>query len=286
MKSFSQDRLRDYSALFSRAEVLSWQKGDFCSVYKKIGRYDKDWLDDRRCTYKDYLKYVYGILEKNYINEYVVKNSYLTEVLIPEVKHHGAVIHNEFRVGKSIADLAMFNGTSKVFEIKTEFDSDNRLELQLESYGRIFNEVYLIIPESKVSYYNKVRSSIGLITYNVKNAKDFAVIRQAELNGQIEVDAVMDILHTNEYKSIVKDYFGALPNMTSFNQFELSKQLFFKMPITEVNRLFIFYMKKRKMSADLSSRYHKELNQLILALKLERRDKISLINNLNNSITY
>ena len=36
MKTFSQNQLRDYSALFSRAEVIEWQKGNFHSFNKKF----------------------------------------------------------------------------------------------------------------------------------------------------------------------------------------------------------------------------------------------------------
>jgi len=74
----------------------------------------------------------------------------LTDWLIPDLKNNKATIFSEFRVGKSVADLAIFNGSSKVFEIKTEFDSDIRLEIQLKNYKKIFNEVFLIITESKL----------------------------------------------------------------------------------------------------------------------------------------
>lgn len=285
MKTFSQNQLRDYSALFSRAEVVTWQKGNFYSFNKKINRYDKDWLNQKKYTYKDYLKYVYSILETNYANEYIVKNSFLTEWLIPELKNNKATIFSEFRVAKSVADLAIFNGSSKVFEIKTEFDSDIRLEIQLENYKKIFNEVFLIIPESKLSYYNKVDESVGLITYNIKSQKKFTVKRLSEVKYNVDFDAIMDVLHTNEYRSIVKDYYGELPEMTSFNQFEKSKQLIFNIPPRDLNSLFINYMKRRAMSTELSSRYFKELNQLTLALKLKKQEKVNLISNLNTCLT-
>lgn len=285
MKTFSQNQLRDYSALFSRAEVVTWQKGNFNSFDKKINRYDKEWLDQKKYTYKDYLKYVYSILETNYANEYIVKNSFLTEWLIPDLKNNKATIFSEFRVGKSVADLAIFNGSSKVFEIKTEFDSDIRLEIQLENYKKIFNEVFLIIPESKLSYYDKVDESVGLITYNIKNQQKFTIKRSSEVKFHLDLGAIMDVLHTSEYKSIVKDYYGELPNMTSFNQYEISKQLILKIPPNNLNSLFIKHMKRRAMSTELSSRYFKELNQLSLALKLKKQEKINLISNLNTCLT-
>lgn len=285
MKEFTQVQLRDYSSLFSRAEVFAWQKRNFYSLNQKIIRYDKELLLEKKYTYKDYLKYVYTILESNYATEYVIKNSFLTDWLIPELNNTKATVFNEFRVGKSVADLAIFNGSSKVFEIKTEFDSDVRLELQLENYKKIFNEVYLIIPETKFSHYNNVDKSVGLIFYNIKKEQKFVLKRISEINYSIDPCAIMNILHTHEYKSIIKEFYGKLPEMTSFSQFEKSKQLILQIPIIDFNILFIKYMKKRVMSTELSTRYFKEFNQLTLALKLGKQQKSNLITNLNTSLT-
>ena len=284
MKPYTYEQLRDYSALFSRAEALAWQKGSFYSLNQKINRHDKAWLSEKKCSYSDYLKYIYRILESHYPTEYIIKNSFLNESLIPELKKSEATIFNEFRVGESVGDLAIFNGISKVFEIKTEFDSDARLKLQLENYKRIFSEVYLIVPESKLGYYKKVDTSIGLILYDTSKKKKFFLERNSNFNTNIDLCAIMNILHTNEYKSIIIDYYGEVPKMTSFNQFEKSKKLIVEIPIIDFNKLFIKYMKKRVMSTELSSRNFKELNQLALALKLGRREKLNLIGNLKTSL--
>lgn len=285
MKAFTQNQLRDYSALFSRSEVYAWQKSNFYSIDQKIIRYDQKWFVEKNNTYKDYLKYVYGILETNYINEYIVKNSFLTEWLLPELKGNTATIFNEFRVGKSVADLAIFNGRSKVFEIKTEFDSDHRLQSQLENYHKIFNETFLIIPESRLNYYRKYSNSVGLISYNFKKQKKFEIERPCEVNYDLNSSIVMDTLHTEEYKSIVSEYYGELPSMTSFNQFEISKELILNIPIKILNNLFIEQIKKRKMSEVLSTRYFKEFNQLSLALKLNKQEKQDILRKLNTRLT-
>ena len=75
----------------------------------------------------------------------------------------------------------MFNGCSKVFEIKTEFDSDFRLPLQLENYKKAFNQIYLIVPETKLKLYEKYDSSIGLITFNSSNENSFEIIQSISL---------------------------------------------------------------------------------------------------------
>lgn len=278
------NQLRDYSSLFSRSQVLSWLKMDFSSINYKIKRYDVKWLNSQNQTYLDYLKYVYSILADNYQNEYIFKNEFLNNWLIKELGETNSQIFSEFRVGNSIADLVMFNGCSKIFEIKTELDSDSRLTLQLENYEKAFNQIFLIIPKSKIHIYEKQDASVGLITYDPSSENLFSIYRNAKLNLNIEASVIMSILHTSEYKSIVKGHYGYLPKMTSFNQFNVCSELIFEIPKEKLNKLFIDEMKKRSSSNVLSSRYYKEFNQLFLALKMNSNSKREMIESLKTNI--
>ncbi len=283
---YQNNQLRDYSTLFSRNEVLSWLKMDFTSIDFKIQRYDNKWLKSSNVTYLDYLKYVYSVLALNYQNEYIFKNEFLNDWLISEIGEDNSKIFSEFRVGNSVADLVMFNGCSKVFEIKTEFDSDFRLPLQLENYKKAFNQIYLIVPETKLSLYEKYDSTIGLITFNSSNENSFEVNRKALNNPEIDPQTIMSILHTNEYKSIVKKHFGYLPEMTSFSQFKICSELICEIPKIELNKLFITQIKKRGDNEALSSRYYREFNQLFLALKMNRTNKKKMIDILKTPLQY
>ena len=278
------DQLRDYSSLFSRSQVHSWLKMDFSSINFKIERYDGKWLNPHNSTYLDYLKYIYSVLADNYQNEYIFKNEFLNSWLIKELGETNSQIFSEFRVGNSIADLAMFNGCSKIFEIKTELDSDSRLTLQLQNYEKAFNQIFLVIPKSKLNIYEKQEASIGLITYDRTSVNTFSLHRNAQANFEIEPSTIMSILHTNEYKSIIKNYHGKLPQMTSFNQYKVCSELIFEIPINQLNKLFIDAMKKRNSSNALSSRYYKEFNQLFLALKMNRDLKNKMIESLKTTI--
>lgn len=284
--TYDHHQLRDYSSLFSRSAVLSWLKMDFASINNKIIRYDEKWLTHSNATYLDYLKHVYAVLAVNYQNEYIFKNEFLNKWLISELGEEKSKVFNEFRVGNSVADIAMFNGHSKVFEIKTEFDTDARLSLQLENYSKAFNQVFLIVPESKLSTYQKYDYAVGLITFNSKNNDSFHLKRPASVNLEIDPTTIMSILHTSEYKSIVKTYFGYLPEMTSFNQFKICDELIKGISKTELNKLFISQIKKRGHNNTLSSRYYKEFNQLFLALKMSRTDRNIMIDLLKTPLKY
>lgn len=283
--TYNQNQLRDYSSLFSRSGAELWIKSNFDSIDYKIGRYDIKWQNSANATYLDYLKYVYQILEKNYQNEYIFKNSFLNEWLISEIGHNKTKVFNEFRVGNAVADLVMFNGISKVFEIKTEFDSAKRLNLQIENYRKAFNQIFLIVPERKLSIYAKFDKNIGLISFNnSEKTERFTLHRDAITNDEVNSETIMKVLHTNEYKSVVKSFYGELPIMTSFNQYSICKELINKIPNIKLNKMFIEKMKNRNLENALSNRYYKEFNQISLALKLNKKDKEIMIKNLKSPI--
>lgn len=283
--TYNQNQLRDYSSLFSRSGAELWIKSNFDSINYKIERYDIKWQNSSNATYLDYLKYVYQILEKNYQNEYVFKNSFLNEWLISEIGHNNTKVFNEFRVGNALADLVMFNGKSKVFEIKTEFDSTKRLNLQIENYSKAFNQIFLIVPENKLSVYAKFDESIGLISFNNNEKSErFTLQRDAITNDDVDSETIMKVLHTIEYKSIVKSFYGELPIMTSFNQYNICRELIKEIPNNELNKKFIEKMKNRNLENALSNRYYKEFNQISLALKLNKKDREIMIKNLKSPI--
>lgn len=283
--TYDQNQLRDYSSLFSRSAAEHWIKSNFESIDYKIERYDIKWQNSTNATYLDYLKYVYQILDKNYQNEYIFKNSFLNEWLISEIGHNNTKVFNEFRVGNAVADLVMFNGKSKVFEIKTEFDSTKRLNLQIENYSKAFNQIFLIVPESKLSVYSKFDKSIGLISFNkCEKSERFTMRRDVVTNYEVDSETIMKVLHTNEYKSIVNFFYGELPVMTSFNQYNICNELIKEIPNIELNKMFIEKMKNRNLENALSIRYYKEFNQISLALKLNKKDKEIMIKNLKSPI--
>ncbi|WP_240905066.1 sce7726 family protein [Flagellimonas oceani] len=245
-----------------------------------MNRYDEDWFENNNSSFLEYLRYIYKILENNYQNEYVFKNSFLNEILINDIISGDSKVFSEFRIGNAVADLVLFNGTSKVFEIKTEMDSAKRLDIQLKNYRTAFNEIYLIIPESKSKEYTYLEQEIGIITYQPNDLEKFKITRKATSNETVDPNVIMEVFHTNEYKGLVLEYFGSLPRMTSFNQFEKCKELILQIPNHILNSYFISIMKRRQKQVAIAKKHYKEFNQISLALKLtttERKELIGLL---------
>lgn len=280
--SYPINQLRDYSSLFSRSEVDRWRNGDFSNLNNNIYRYDNK-LFEKEISYLKYLKYIYKVLRRDYPYEYIYKNEFLNQWVKNELGSNNSVVFNEFRIGKATADLALFNGTSKVFEIKTIFDSEYRLSRQLNEYKKLFNEIYLIVPASQLEKYSLINDKVGIITYSASN-NTFQLVRKSYSQKNPNFSIIMKVLHTKEYKDIVSEFYGKLPEINDFTQFDICKDLIHKIPSSDLNTLFIKTLKKRKVNNLFFNNINNEFNQICLSLNLNKKEKEKLIYKLNIKI--
>ena len=277
----SINQLRDFSSLFTRSEVNRWFKEDFESIDIKLQRYQLT-KKNRGNSYLNILRQAYKILEKQYPNEYILKNEFLTQWLKNELGNNQSIIFNELRIGKAIADLAMFNGKSKVFEIKTILDKEYRLSNQLQEYKKLFNEVYIIIPRELYDKYSDFDKQVGIITYEA-HSKNFKLIQKSYFNLNIDINVLMEVLHTKEYLQIVKQFYKEVPEMNSFNQFKICKDLISKIPSNNLNELFIEKMKERRINNEFFNKINREFNQICLSLNLNKSERNNLIHKLKTN---
>lgn len=281
-KTYPVNQLRDYSSLFMRSEISRILDNDHSFINRKIERYDK-YLFNKEITYLKYYKYIYKVLGKYYPNEYYYKNEFINKWLKSELGNSNSVIFSEFRIGRAIADLAMFNGTSKVFEIKTVLDKVYRLSGQIDAYRKIFNEIYLIVPVTCIKKYISYDKNVGIISFD-SHYRNFQLIRESVKNLNPDISTIMEVLYTHEYKDIVRLYYGSLPKMTDFSQFEICSRYISEIPVEILNVLFVNTIKKRKVHNLFFNKINSELNQICLSLNLNKIERDKLISNLNTQI--
>ena len=264
-----EQRLRSYSSIFSRMSLYPVMESDDCSLLDmKISRFDSYNVGKKFITYLDYLKFVYVELRKHYRCEYIYKNT-LIDSLIKEYGTKNSLIVNEFKVGSSVADMVLFNGTSKAYEIKTELDSNKRLNGQLSDYSKIFQESYIVTHESLIKKYEGVHESVGIIALTENNGKlSLKKIRPALENEKMDVNILIRSIRTNEYKNIVQAFYGVLPNVNSFDMFETCKAMMSQIPSKKIHEFFLSEMKKRKSNNAFLDKYQKELRHFCLSINI------------------
>lgn len=290
MKAISRnmelEKLRSYATVFSSTSFSKLlHRNDYSFINAKIERYDFSKVGKEIHTYHDYIQYIYKELRKRYRNEYIYKNTFINDLLLNKYGVKDTIAINEFRVGNSIADIVMFNGTSKAFEIKTELDSNKRLSRQLSDYTKIFKSCYIVTHESLSEKYLREDDNIGVIAL-VERSKSLIMqeVRVAKENSFIDPETLIHALRTSEYKSIVKQYYGVLPDMNSFNMFEICKGLMKQIPHEQLNDLFIDELKKRKSNTDIIKTFPGELRQLYFAMNINSKSYYELNYKLSEKI--
>lgn len=87
---------------------------------------------------------VYDYLKNNYRCEYVYKNEIARQLLLKKHPDKSATLLREVASDKAIADIVIVNGHTIAYEIKTELDNFDRLNNQLESYSKLYDQVFVV----------------------------------------------------------------------------------------------------------------------------------------------
>lgn len=139
-----------------------------------------------------------SIILKYYPNETCIKSCFINQILL-KVKNQVTVF--EFPVGNSRADLCKINGSSVAYEIKTDLDNLVRLDKQLNDYSQIFEKVFVICSDSRLSdIEKKMLPSCGIYIYNITNHGNikFTLYRDASFSNQINAECQLNALRKQE----------------------------------------------------------------------------------------
>ncbi len=259
--------LRSFSSAFTRST--------FCDIINYDDYSYLDWLIEHYSikfrgdvSYYNYLKAIYSKMAKEYRCEYVYKNELIHE-LIKKYGTKNTSLYNEFRVGDSIVDIAFFNGESKAFEIKTQYDSAKRLNKQLQSYSRVFDKCYVVIPEERLFDYYEHDDKTGIILLKRINGKMvLEEFREAKQNDVYDAELLMSCMRTNEYEKLLIDSFGSLPVASPGQLYSMCREQICKLPSDVLSKYFITTVKTRRENMKVIYKMPHELRQICLALNL------------------
>lgn len=190
------------SVLFNRNFLKKIIKENYEEYMENLFNKNNYFSDEKKIV--TILDNLYSDFEKNYRCEYVYKNLIARKILINRHSLDTSVLIPEMYVENSKADIVIFNGTSTVYEIKTELDSLNRLESQLKSYLKCFDKVYIVTTlENIKKLENIIPDRVGLIEVTKRNAlKEY---KRAESNKEnIDKGELFRLLRQNEIINIMK----------------------------------------------------------------------------------
>lgn len=154
----------------------------------------------------------YDLLRRSYRSEYFYRNLLTSKVFVGRHRAARSVLLNEFRIGDSVADCVLVNGRGAVYEIKTEFDSPEKLRSQLTSYYRAFPYATVVAHTDDADRYLRLveNSPVGLITVGPRDR--LSVVKDAiAKTDAFEVRTMFNALRLSEVTGILQAEFGALP---------------------------------------------------------------------------
>lgn len=250
----SSDKLRLLSRAFTRpvfsemARTGDWWNSLNFLLENRLVRNSETNCQPLSSLFEDAWDY----LVKSYRNEYVYKNELASRLIFGRHSPKTAGFQVELPVGRSIVDVAVANGTTTAYEIKTEFDTARRLGSQTSDYLRAFDKVYVVTDATNATRYEReLDERVGLILLSKKGS--MRIYRDAESNmHNVEPAAIFRCLRKEEYLSAVKDHFGSVPELPNGLIAGYCEKQFAKISSIEAHEVLVNALRTRSTNENIA----------------------------------
>jgi len=280
----SIDAYRAIARIFSRPVYRGLAEGRVALPLQDV--LNKNALGPRAAeeTIEAVFERAYEHLTKNYRSEYVYKNTIVQKIVFGQYAPSTTAFLSEFNVGSSKADAVVLNGTSSVYEIKTQYDSLSRLPTQLSDYCRVFDYVTVVTHEAGAASVERLAPDhVGILVLERRGR--LKTIRAALSNvANIESDAIFRCLRRDEYQRILHRTCGNVPAVAPSLLWHACREEFSKLPAAVAHMEMVNELRKRttnRAKVELVSSLPKSLRALGLAEPLSLARGKSLLENLS-----
>lgn len=241
---------------------------------------------------REFYDAIFNRLVHEYRHEYVYKNAIAEKILLGKHNLNTAFMLTELRVDDCKADAVVLNGTSHVYEIKSEMDSFERLDRQLAAYRKMFDFITVITTERLYnSVMERVPVEVGIMVlaeggyqFRTKKCRREAVSNK----GNVDPTVIFNSLQRREYLKIIKEAFGVslahLPNTQIYGE---AKKHFEKLTPEAAHDAMVEALKHRRDArrvADFVADVPSSLKAASLSIRLTREDRMRFVNTLHKDI--
>lgn len=230
---------------------------------------------------RDFFEAAFATLQQGGLrDEYVYKAALTHRILMGRHSLRTACMLSEFRVGDCKADIAILNGTTTVYEIKSERDSLGRLERQIENYRKVFANVFVIAGENHVdAVLAAMPSDVGVMSLD---RRQYISTRRDAKNAPSRICpiTVFEALRTNEAKELLLGLNIAVPDVPNTRLRAELRKCFEALSPNEVHAGMLRTLKKTRDMQPLESlvsRLPRSLQAAALSVPLRRGDHDRLV---------
>jgi hypothetical protein len=171
---------------------------------------------DKSQRMRDFFDELFNLLSRHYCSEYIYRNALAEQVYLG--KHfESSHMLTELRVANCKADVVILNGTSTVYEIKSDL---------ISAYTCFFDHTNVITSLSQAEkLQTRLRSDIGIMALSSDNTVE--VLREPQSNKLlVKPSVIFGSLRKNEYLHIIKDSFGTIPDVPNTRIHQACFELF------------------------------------------------------------
>ena len=235
---FSSSVLRELAAR-GRSPLFARLAGDSGLTLARI--------EPRPARVRDLFDAAFDVLRwRDHRDEYIYKTALMHRVLLGTHSLATAAMLTEFRVGPCKADVVILNGTSTVYEIKSERDNLDRLQNQMTSYLQVFARVNVITGQNHLaSILSSVPNEVGVLV--LTDRLRISTVREAHSNlDRISPSVVFNSLQRDEAQRILEGNGCSIPALPNTQISQALKALFVALPPRVVHAGFVEVLKRTR----------------------------------------
>lgn len=179
----------------------------------------------------------YEVVRRTYRSEYFYKNTIASKILVGRHRARNVAFLPELHIGGSIADCVVINGSGVVYEIKTEFDSPEKLQSQVADYLRVFPLVNVVAHASAVGRYLRALEGtpVGLIAVGPRSRMSVAKVA-VEDSASFDARVIFNVLRVEEAVRVIGQHYAEVPDVPSGHRYSALLSLAEEIPVAEFQR--------------------------------------------------
>jgi len=213
-------------------------------------------------------------------DEYVYRAALTHNILLGTHSLNTASMLTEFRAGSCKADLAILNGTSTVYEIKSDRDSLGRLANQVANYRKVFAKIYVIAGEAHVQdVLDSMAAEVGVMS--LVRWDRIKIVREAPDRPDLVCPVtIFEALRSAEARAILRDLKVSVPDLPNTMLHAAMRERFAQLKPNEVHRCMVTTLKRTRNLAPLGALVDQlpaSLQPAALSIQVRRADHERLV---------
>jgi hypothetical protein len=188
----------------------------------------------------------YARLRRSYRCEYVFKNEIVRKLVLARHDPSTSVVISEFAVGVNRMDIVVVNGTTTAYEIKTAYDSLDRLPAQIGAALRVFDRIIVACDPIHVARVTATIDDdrVGILSFTARGA--FRTERPWRANAaSVNARSTFDCLRAEEYVPAVRALTGCAPIVPNTLTYRTYAPLFAALAPAIAHRVLADALKRR-----------------------------------------